>query len=111
MMIEIAIPPILRRDPTIRRMLSDVKSGKPEARERLYTRLLEDIPDPVARQMLSENRAGMPDAKVRLRLYLEQGVSRLVQQYLHPLHDRAPTTVAAYEATEAWAKHMEVVRR
>lgn len=115
-MIDIAVPPILRRDPTIRGMMSDVKSGKPGALDELYKRLLDDIPDSEVQQMLSDNRAGMPDAKIRLRIYLEQRISRLANQYLHPVRDSALTSAEEYErakfdATETWAKQIEVVRR
>lgn len=110
-MIDIAIPPVLRRDATIRRSMSDVKSGKPDALERLYARLLEDIPDPNVQQMLRENRAGVADAKIRLRVYLEKRVEELRHQYLHPAHDSAPTPVEAVNAADSWAEEIEVVRR
>ena len=115
-MIDIAIPPILRRDARIRRLLSEVKSGKPGALDELYQRLVDDIPDARVRELLRDHRAHDPDAKIHLRVHLEQSLSGLVKQYLYPTRSGTPMTGEEYEenltlATESWASLIEVVRR
>lgn len=109
-MIDIAIPPILRRDETVRRLMNDVKSGKPDALDHLYARLLADIPDVTARQLLADNRRGEADAKARLYAYLEQRSDELANRYLYPSRESAQAQVDASEAVDSWAEQIEVVR-
>lgn len=108
-MIDIAIPPSLRRTPIIRDMIRDVKQGKPQALEKLYTGLLEDIPDPAVQDWLRRNREGEADAKLKLYHHLEKCVSNLADKYLYP--DPAQAQVEVAKAVDSWAEQMEIVRR
>ncbi len=110
-MIETAIPPELRDDPSILQKFQAANQGDAQALQVLYERFLDRIADPDACDLLRQSAHHDASAREKLNMHFQSEVKKRVNTILYPPPDAVPTHESTLTTDLEWSTLEKNIRR